>query len=72
VHAISGCPLLPAASCSVWEARFSPLTSSIMSSSPEVGQVPVARIGDPSAQNAGQYPRPLAGFGCLIDAVISS
>ncbi len=43
-----------------------------MSISPEVGQRPPIRIGDPRAQNAGQYPSPLAGFGCWIDAVISS
>src|SRR5438034_895249 len=61
-----------AASCRVWDASFRPLTSSIMSISPDWGQPPPIRIGDPSAQNAGQYPRPLAGFGCSIDAVISS
>jgi hypothetical protein len=43
-----------------------------MSISPEVGQPPPIRIGDPRAQKAGQYPSPLAGFGCSIDAVISS
>lgn len=69
---MSAWPGLFAASCSVCDASFSPLTSSIMSISPEVGQPPPVRIGDPSAQNAGQYPSPFAGLGCSIEAVISS
>src|ERR1039458_2569803 len=71
-HAIRGWPLLPAAAWRGWEAWFRPLTSSIMSISPEVGQPPPVRMGDPRAQKAGQSPSPLAGFGCSIDAVISS
>jgi hypothetical protein len=46
--------------------------SSNMSISPEMTGSPPARTGDPSAQNAGQYPIPCAGSGCSIDAVISS
>ncbi len=53
-QAMSACPLLPAESCSVWDASFRPLTSSIMSISPDCGQPPPVRIGEPSAQNAGQ------------------
>ncbi len=53
-QAISAWPLLPAESCSVWDAVFPALTSSIMSISPDCGQPPPARIGEPSAQNAGQ------------------
>ncbi len=71
-QAISAWPGLFEASCRVCEASFSPLTSSIMSISPEVGQVPPARMGAPSDQKAGQYPRPFAGFGCSMEAVISS
>src|ERR1700722_15550832 len=37
---------------------------------PEV-PAPLDRNPDPSIQNAGQYPRPVDGFGCLIDAVTS-
>ena len=32
---------------------------------------PLARNPDPSIQNAGQYPRPFDGLGCLMDAVTS-
>jgi len=32
---------------------------------------PLPRNPAPSIQNAGQYPSPLAGFGCLMDAVTS-
>ncbi len=54
-QAMSACPLLPAESCSVWDAVFPGwLTDSIMSISPDCGQPPPARIGEPSAQKAGQ------------------
>src|ERR1700761_1839000 len=45
----------------------SALTSSMMSISPFSGHWP-----GPSIQNAGQYPRPLPGPGCWMEAVTSS
>src|ERR1700734_4294335 len=47
-----------------WERA---LTSSRMSISPFSGHWP-----GPSIQKAGQYPRPLDGLGCSMDAVTSS
>src|ERR1700733_875602 len=49
------------------ECSDSALTSSRMSISPVEGQEP-----GPSIQKADQYPSPLAGLGCSIDAVTSS
>ncbi len=67
--------------CSVPECSDSALTSSMMSISPVDGQfeqfmvpdvpAPLARNPAPSIQNAGQYPSPVPGFGCLTDALTS-
>src|SRR5258705_8668882 len=57
----------------VCETCESPLTSSMMSISPMLGQLvaPTPRAAEPIAQKAGQYPSALAGSGCCNVAVSS-
>ncbi|WP_404814067.1 hypothetical protein [Kitasatospora fiedleri] len=43
----------------VLKTELRPLMSSMMSISPDFGQVTPSRSGAPSIQNAGQYPAPL-------------
>src|SRR3982751_6847134 len=55
--------------CSVPNTELRPLLSSRMSTSPLVGHGVPVRSVEPSIQNAGQYPAPLAvvTLGCWIE-----
>src|SRR3569833_1226280 len=71
VDSLQGPPgLVP--QCRVPNTELRPLTSSRMSTSPEVGHVVPVRSVEPSIQNAGQYPAPFVVFrsGCWMDACI--